>query len=181
MYLGPHTIVDPDEMISKLSAVVQSKGGMFEFRIQPVATVQRVQPLQISQLVMSLVFYVDEQMAAQHCPEGPHHRYVMAQPAPEIWIEPELDVFFHFVKTFLIAGVTVEELASVTGLDEETVRTNLTNLRLLGILRIVDTDNAAQIAEMAMEEKISRKSNDFLRASRVSSEIQRISSQLPKV
>src|SRR5882757_973760 len=55
MHLGDRSLTESEDMIGKMSAVVQAQSGMFEFRLQPVASVTRQHPLLMNQLVISLV------------------------------------------------------------------------------------------------------------------------------
>jgi len=181
MHLGHDTYTESEDMIQKLSAVVQAQGGMFEFRLRPVSSVARAHPLMVNQLVMSLVCYVDELVAQQRALTSPDHEYILAIPQPEIWIEPELNEFFHRARPYLSNGTSLLDLASVVHLEMETVHMHLTHLRLLGLLRIVNMADPVQRNEREVQESISRKSNEFLRASRAVGEIKKVSGDLPKM
>lgn len=182
MHLANKTFTESKDMIAKLSAVVQMQAGMFEFRLQPVVSVPRSQPLMVNQLVMTLVCYVDEQMEQQRTSSSVRHRFILVQPPPDIWMEPELNIFYLLARQFLTTpGIHVHDLARHLGMDMTVVHENLANLRLLGIVRPIDEEEVAQIAEMNTRENISRKSNEFLRASRAVGELQRITGSLPKV
>jgi hypothetical protein len=181
LHLGGVTLTESGDLLAKLSAVVQAQGGMFEFRLHPVASVTRQQPLFINQLVMSLVCYVDEQLARQRTVAPAGHQYVLEYPLPEIWIEPELNAFFIAAYPYLVDGTGLDDLAKRLNMDVSGIHTHLTNLRLLGLVRLIDKADTAQIAGLEVQEKISRKSNEFLRASRVANEIQRISKGLPRI
>jgi hypothetical protein len=65
MYAGREVIIDVDHMVANLSAVVQMPTCQFEFTTQTVKAVHRDNPVTINNLVMSLVCYVDEQVARQ--------------------------------------------------------------------------------------------------------------------
>lgn len=181
MSLGTGVFTETDDLIDKLSAVVQAQGGMFEFRLVPVASVARGIPLRVSELVMSLVCHVDEQVAQRRAMPTPEQRYVLVSPQPEIWIEPELNHFFMTARQFLAMGISLNDLSFHLGQDAEDVHKNLTNLRLLGLIALLNVGDTAQLKELDVQEKISRKSNDFLRASRAASEIKRNTSRLPAV
>lgn len=182
MRMGADSFTDADAMIEKLSAVVQAQGGMFEFRLLPVASVQRHHPLMVNQLVMSLVCHVDEQMARKRTLASSSQRYALTIPQPEIWIEPELHGFFIGAHPLLAMGCHLEDLAQRLGLDAATVHVNLTNLRLLGLIQLVETKpETVPLAEFNVQEQISRKSNEFLRASRAAGEIKRITDRMPKI
>lgn len=182
LYLGNNALTESDDLVGKLGAVVQAKGGMFEFRLQPVASVPRDNPLMVNQLVLSLVCHVDEQIAKGRAPVASRHRYLLEQPEPEIWIEPELRAFLIDARRFLTApGIHLDDLARHMSLDVESAYRNLTNLWLVGVVKLIDEEDAVQIETLQVEEEISRKSNEFLRASRAVSELQRRSDKLPKV
>jgi hypothetical protein len=145
-----------------------------------VAPVPRQRPLMTNQLVMALVCHVDEQMARQQEMAPSHYWYTLESPEPDIWIEPELDSFLQATRQFLASGVHADDLAQKLNLDVSVVQRNLTNLRLLGVVKMVDGVEVVQLEEVSVGEEISRKSNDFIRASRAASEIIRISGKLPR-
>ena len=179
LHLGDRALTDPVELIEKLSAVVQTKAGMFEFRMRSVIPVSRPRPLTATQLVMSLVCHVDEQVARQQA--VPHHWYTLETPQPEIWIEPELHEFFLAAKPFLTTGAYRDDLAERLKLSLDVVHKHLTNLRLLGMIKLIDGAQTVPLAGVEVQEKISRKSNEYLRASRAAGEIQRITGKLPPI
>ncbi len=181
MHMGNKRFTEPEDMIEKLSAVVQAQGGMFEFRLHPVTTVTRERPLMINQLVMSLVCHVDEQVARQRATASADSRYVLVSPQPEIWIEPELHSFFMSACAYLAMGIHLDELSRRMELDATTVHQNLTNLRLLGLIKLIDVNDAIRSDDGTVHEQVSRKSNEFLRAARVVGELQRVSDKLPKI
>jgi len=179
MHMGAKTFTEVGEMIEKLSAVVQAAGGMFEFRLFPVIPVARSRPLMINQLVMSLVCYVDQQVARQRALASPHYWYVLEVTQPDIWIEPDLHSFFIRARSFLATGIHLSDLAERLDLDVSVVHQNLTNLRLLGQIKMVDGAETVPLADVNAQEKVSRKSIEFLRASRAASEIKKLSGKLP--
>jgi len=65
MYVERETLVEVEHMVANLSAVVQMKKCLFQFTPQSVPTVARETPVTITQLVLLLVCYVDEQVARQ--------------------------------------------------------------------------------------------------------------------
>jgi hypothetical protein len=180
LYLAGETHITSDAMIDKLSAVVQAQGGMFEFRVHPVASIQRELPLRINELVLALVSHVDEVIAERQAFTSPDHRYILAVPQPEIWIEPELSVFFHEIKQYLVLGASMHELAAHLQIDPRVVHTHLTNLRLLGLLKLINIQDTAQIKDLQKQEEIARRSNEFLRAARAAGEIQKITGRITK-
>jgi hypothetical protein len=181
MHMGGRGFIEVGDMIEKLSAVVQAEGGMFEFLLQPVTAVTRLRPLMINQLVMSLVCHVDEQVSRFQETAFHNYWYTLESPQPEIWIEPGLHDFFLTACSHLSSGIQLEELADHLQLDAKVVHQNLTNLRLLGLVKLIDGMDTVRIEGGNLHEQVSRKSNEFLRASRAVGEIQRISSKLPTV
>jgi len=182
MHMANQIFTESKDMIAKLSAVVQMQAGMFEFRLQPVASVARDKPLMVNQLVMTLVCYVDEQLAQQRTSASVGHRFIIVIPQPEIWIEPELNVFFHTARQFLTTpGIHLPDLARHLSLDIALAHRHMTHLRQLGLVRTIDEEEVAQIEEKQAQENISRKSSEFLRASRAMSELQKVTSSLPKM
>ena len=120
----------------------------------------------INELVMTLVCYVDEQMAEQQASASIGHRFIVMEPQPEIWIEPKLNTFFHKARQFLTApGIHLPDLARHLGMDLAMVNNHLTHLRLLGLVRAINEEEAVEIAERQAQENISNTSNKFLRAS----------------
>ena len=178
MYLGRDTFTESQDMINKLSAVVQAQGGMFEFRLHPVASVSRDHPLMVNSLVMALVCHVDEQLAQKRAITTPDQRYALVHPPPEIWIEPELNQFFAMARQLLSHGMSVNEISILLNLEIEMVHMHLTHLRLLGLIKLVNVGDSAELNEFQVQEAISRKSNDFLRASRAAGEIKKVSGRL---
>jgi hypothetical protein len=181
LHLGNKVLTESGDLLAKLSAVVQAQGGMFEFQLHPVTSVSRAQPLLINQLVMALVCYVDEQVARQQVKPRSGQQYILEDPEPEIWIEPELNVFFIAARPFLIDGIHLDDLAKRLQMEVSQLHIHLTNLRLLGLVKLIDETDVAEMAERDVQEKISRKSNEFLRAARAANELQKISKNLPKI
>ena len=181
LHLGNKTFIEGRDMIAKLSSVVQAQSGMFEFRLHPVASVARENALMVNQLVMSLVCYVDEQTAREKALTSEEQRYMLVSPQPEIWIEPELHIFFSEAQPFLISGVSLTDLADNLRLDPEITHQHLTNLRLLGLIHLVNVAEELPLNELQVQDQVSRKSNEFLRASRVATVIRKATTSMPKV
>ena len=178
MHIGKTTLTESQSMTAKLSAVVQAQAGMFEFKIHRIDSVSRAQPLMVNELVISLVCYVDEQIARQNMPDSPHNWYMLEFPQPEIWIEPELHEFFLKARHYLVTGVHCDDLAEKLKLKVPEVHKSLTNLRLLGLIKMVDGAETVQISEIDMEEQVARKSNEFLRAARAVHELKKITGRI---
>jgi len=154
---------------------------MFEFRCQAVMPVARPQPLMVNELVLALVCYVDEQSARQKATAAPHYWYMLETAQPEIWIEPDLHGFFLAARPFLVTGCYVDDLAERLELSADVVHKNLTNLRLLGLIKLIEGASTVPLHGVNVQEKIAQKSSEFLRASRAASEIRRITGKLPPI
>ena len=179
LYIGNKTLTEIADLVEKLSAVVQVNDGMFEFKMHSVIPVPRPSPLTITQLVMSLVCYVDEQVAREQA--APQNWYMMEVPEPEIWIEPELHEFLAVARPALKSGAYRDELAEKLKMDPAVVHKNLTNLRLLGYVKMIDGVETVPLNGVTVQEHVSRKTSEYLRASRAAGELQRISGRLPKI
>jgi len=179
LHIGNRTLTEISDLIDKLSTVVQMNGGMFEFKMHSIIPVPRPVPLTITQLVMTLVCHVDEKMARQQ--SVAHHWYMLETPQPDIWIEPELHEFLAAARPSLAKGAYRDELAELLQQDPELVHKNLTNLRLLGLIKMIDGAETVPLTGVNVQEKVARKSNEFLRASRAAGEIHRHTGQLPKI
>jgi hypothetical protein len=181
MHMGGRHFTEAGDMIEKLSAVVQAQGGMFEFRLHPVAEITRPRPLVVNHLVMSLVCHVDELVARQQADASNNHWYKLVSPQPEIWIEPDLHSFFLAASSHLLSGIQLEELANRLQISVNVVQQNLGNLRLLGLVKLTDGTDTVRLEGGNLQEQVSRKSNEFLRASRAVGEMKRVTGTLPTV
>jgi hypothetical protein len=173
LHLGGSFLTETFEIVSELSVIVETGEGMFEFDSRPVISVRRNEPLPISQLVMLLVLHVDEKLARQRALMAPEIFYMLATPAPEIWIDPELNLFYHKSWHLLGSGVRPEDLAEYLGLDHDLVRLNLSYLRQLGLVQIIDSKDVVAMQEKKLEEEISKKSDEFQLAVEASDLIRR--------
>jgi hypothetical protein len=171
LHLGGIDLTEEREIIPQLSVIIATGEGLFEFRPQPVVSVQRSQPLPISKLVMLLVLYVDEVLARQSAPLSAEPIYAVQNPIPKIWIDPKLNLFFHQCKNLLAEGASSEAIAAFLGLEKDDVRLNLTYLRQLGFVQLLD--QAEPMREVRMEREISSKSNEFQLAAEASDLIRR--------
>jgi hypothetical protein len=160
MQLGKQQLTDAEEMIAKLSAVVQTQAGMFEFRIHPVASVPRDQPVLVNRLVMTLVYYVDEQLR-QHNAIVPTHWYIAEAFRPDVWMEPELYAFFLQAQTHLVTGVHADELAKRLGVPVTEAHQKLRCLCQLGFVRVIDGAEIEKMREAVVQKQVTQKTTQF--------------------
>src|SRR5258708_7484219 len=95
LHLGGSYLTEPPQIVAELSVIVETGEGMFEFRAQPIESVRHDEPFPINQLVMMLVLHVDEKLARQRALMATDLFYMLEVPAPEIWIDPTLNQFYH--------------------------------------------------------------------------------------
>jgi hypothetical protein len=198
VHLSGRTVVELEDILSSLTSVVQSRGGMFEFTLLTLPHAGRNPPVLINHLVMSLVYKVDEQMADEQMQDRPDDVYILEQPDPEMWIEPDLAIFFNRAKDLLQHGARWDELAAHLNMDVDQVRQNLVNLRLLGVVNLMDelekTNHSATSPLPAPKDLISPNTGDiveslpgnmgksilFPKVSKAAVELRRITGRLPK-
>ncbi len=184
MHIGGQIITEIGKMLDKLSAIVQTQGGMFEFRLAPVSLAPRTQALSIHDLAIQLVCHVDEQAAQQSEAPALEQRHRLVIPQPEIWVEPELNQFFQDALTHLTSGASQDDLAEKLGIDPGLVYKHLTHLRLLGLTEILEAEAKAPPQETAVEttERLQKntamlhKSTVFLRSEYIKDRIRKLSS-----
>jgi hypothetical protein len=175
MKLGNQIITDTDIVVAKLSEVVQSREGMFEYRMHAVDLVERSQPVLINRLVIALVYYVDEQLK-KRTSLSPEHWYMLGPTQSEIWMEPELKAFLQAAEPYLVPGVHAEELAQWLKVDLTKTLENLYSLLQLGLIK--EVDNAEHARAAALLEQIASKNSEFEMAVQVSDLIRRTGSLL---
>ena len=175
MKLGKQTITDTDVVVAKLSEIVQSREGMFEYRMHPVSLVERSEPVLINRLVIAVVYYVDEQLR-KRTSLSPEHWYMLEPIQSEIWMDPELEAFLKEAEPYLVPGVHAEELAQWLKLDLAKTLENLTSLLQLGLIK--EVDNAEHARAEALLEQISSKNSEFEMAVQVSDLMRRTGSLL---
>ncbi len=171
LHLGGSYLTEDREIVTELSVIVGTGEGMFEFRPQPVVSVRREQPLPVSHLVMLLVLHVDEVLAKQRALASEQPLYMVQTPLPEIWIDPNLNLFFRQCQPLLTDGARSEDIAAFLGMDNDEVRLNLTYLRQLGFVQLLD--GAEPMREVRLEREITHKSNEFQLAAEASDLIRR--------
>jgi hypothetical protein len=178
--INEHFLTHPAQIVAELSLVVESGEGMFRFVARPIESVERDEDFPISQMVMSLVLHVDEKLAKQRALMAPQRFYLLEKPAPPVWLEPILNQFFQQSRQLLAGGVRAEDLAEYLGEHEETVRRNLTNLRMLGVTKIMETSDVESLRETILGEEISQRNHDYQFAAEAS-DIMRRSGKMLKL
>ncbi len=177
MHMGASTFNEAGKMLDKLSAIVQSQSGMFEFRLTPVSLVPRAQALSIHDLAIKLVCHVDEQTAQQLVDLTVEQRHRLIIPQPEIWVEPELNQFFQDALPLLTAGVSQDDVARHLGMDPGLVYKHLTHLRLLGLTELLAGKATVQeVEEVKPPQDMLHKSTVFIRAAQIKERIRQLSS-----
>ena len=171
LHLGGSYLIEDREIVTELSVIVGTGEGMFEFKPELVISVQREQPLAISQLVMMLVLHVDEILAKQRTLLSTEPVYFLQTPVPAIWIDPELNVFFHRCKSMLENGARSEEIAENLEMDHDEVRLSLTYLRQLDFVQMFDGSEISR--DVRIKREITSKADEFQLAAEASALIRR--------
>lgn len=166
-------VTEPRHIVAELSVLVESGEGKFEFASRPVVSVQRDEPLQISELVMLLVLHVDEKLAKQRALLAPQQFYLLETPPPKADIEPGLNLFYLQSKQLLAGGVRSEDLAEYLGMEENIVRPHLDSLHQLGFVKLMETTDVQSLRENLLQQEISEKTNEFQLAVEASDLIRR--------
>jgi hypothetical protein len=183
MHIGGETFTETAKMLDKLSTIVHSQTGMFEFRLAPVSLAPRAQALSIHDLAIQLVCHVDEQAAQKNVVPSVEQRHRLVIPQPEIWVEPELNQFFQDALTHLTDGASQDELANNLGLDPGVVYKHLTHLRLLGLTELIEGEPKEQTLEgpgpntevLQKSAELLHKSTVFLRNVHIKERIRKLS------
>jgi hypothetical protein len=173
LHIGEAFVTETPQIVAELSFLVETGDGMFEFAAQPIVSVLRNEPLQISELVMLLVLHVDEKLAKQHALLAPQLFYMLETPPPEIVIDPKLNLFYLQSRQLLAGGVRAEDLAEYLGLEEALVRLSLDSLHQLGVVKLLETSDVETLRGMMLEQEISDKSSEFQLAVEASDLIRR--------
>jgi hypothetical protein len=179
MHIGSHRFTETRNMLDKLGAIVQTERGMFEFRVTQISLVVRPQSLTIHDLVMKLVCHVDEQMAQQQLVPAAEQRHKLVIPQPEIWVDPELNQFFHAARSLLTAGATLDVLARQLQMEPGLVHTHLIHLRLLGLIDLSYGETAIREKEVERREEVARKNDALLRVVHMTDKIRKLTTKLP--
>jgi hypothetical protein len=173
LHIGDTLVTVTPQIVAELSLLVESGEGMFEFAAQPVVSIQREEPLPISELVMLLVLHVDEKLAKQNALLAPQLFYMLETPTPDAAINPELNLFYLQSRQLLSGGVRAEDLAEYLGLEQTLVKLSLDNLHQLGVVKLLETSDVESLREMMLEQEISEKSSEFQMAVEASDLIRR--------
>jgi hypothetical protein len=181
MRIGSCVLTDTPEMLDKLGIIVQARCGMFEFQMTPVALMVNQHPIGTQDLAMRLVCYVDEQAAQNKLApiSEQRHRLVISQ--PEIWMEPELDKFFYSAHPLLAVATPLGEMARALKMEPGTVFENLTKLRLLGVIEVVDPARSEADEKLQQETERMEKTSAYFRVAQMTEQIRKLSTRLPAV
>jgi hypothetical protein len=171
LHLGGSSLTEDREIVTQLSVIVGAGEGMFEFCVQPDISIRREQPLPINNLVILMVLYVDEVLVRQSSPASGEPRYQAASPLPEIWIDPNLNLFFQQCRHLLTDGTRSEDIAEFLGMSNDEVRLNLAYLRQLGFVQLLA--EAESMREVRIEQEVTQKSNELQLAAEASDLIRR--------
>lgn len=129
---------DEQQVVDKLCHVVRAQCGMFEFNEANPRQIMGTGDFPIQQMVMNLVFAVDEMNHAQSV-QDPHSRFVLLS-FPEIWLEPELQHFFDAAQHLFNTAPTAQEISTALRRDVTEVMAHLNNLLSLGIIHILPSE-----------------------------------------
>jgi len=161
LHIGDIFVTEPTQIISELSFMVESGDGMFEFSAQPVASVQRDEPLPLNELVMSLVLHVDEKLARRQALLAPQLFYILETPPPKTLIDPDLNQFYQQSRQLLAEGIRSEDLAEYLGMEAEIVGQNLDNLKQLGFVKLLETSDVETLRETQIKQNVSQKRHQY--------------------
>jgi len=173
LHIGETFLTDTPQIVAELSFMVETGEGMFEFTARPIVSVQRDEPLAISELVMLLVLHVDEKLAKQQALLAPQQFYMLETPTADLTINPQLNLFYLQSRQLLAGGVRAEDLAEYLGLEETLVRMSLSNLHQMGIVKLLETSDVETLRETMLQQEISEKTNEFQMAVEASDLIRR--------
>ena len=173
LHIGETFLTDSRQIVAELSFLVETGEGMFEFKAQPVVSVRRDEPLQISELVMLLVLHVDEKLAKQRALLAPQKFYLLESPMPKADIDPGLNLFYQQSRQLLAGGVRSEDLAEYLGLEENIVHSHLESLHQLGYVKQRETSDIQSLRENLLQKEIAEKSSEFQLAVEASDLIRR--------
>ncbi|MCE0523881.1 MAG: DUF4388 domain-containing protein [Methylacidiphilales bacterium] len=135
---GKSTLTGASAIVAELSAIVETGLGMFEFRPGEEELSDTDDTILIHDLIMMLIVQVDEKIAERRALPATQLSYVLATPVPDIWIDHGLEEFYQNSKKHLENGVQSEDLAVSLSLESDLVRTNLNNLRELGLVKLMN-------------------------------------------
>jgi len=170
MKMGSCVLTETREMVDKLGVIVQARSGMFEFQMGPVALMVNQRLVSIHDLAMLLVCHVDEQAAQNKAVPVAEQKHRLVVFEPEIWMEPELYQFFHAARS----GKLAREMGMASGIVHE----NLTKLRLLGIIEMVE---AGEQTQTDAKIEIMDKASAYIRVAQMTDQFRKLSSKLPAV
>ena len=183
LHINEKLLTEPAQIVAELSYTVETGNGMFEFKPQPIISVEREQPLPVNELVMQLVLRVDEKLAKHRAILAPELFYVLVAPVPATDLKGDLKRFFLQSRQLLSGGVRSEDLSEYLGIQDETTRLHLYHLHQLGVVRLVETTDVEALRESMLEQEISDRTKDYQLAAEASDIIRRSGKllKMPKV
>lgn len=173
LHIGDAFVTETRQIVAELSFMVETGEGMFEFTAEPIVSVQRDEPLPITELVMLLVLHVDEKLAKQQALLAPQQFYLLETTPQQVVINPQLNLFFLQSRQLLAGGVRAEDLAEYLGLEQTMVKSSLDSLHQMGVLKLLETTDVETLRETMLEQEISDKSSEFQMAVEASDLIRR--------
>jgi hypothetical protein len=88
--------------------------------------------------------------------------YVIETPTPRVWIDPDLELFYHRARKFLAGGAQPRELSAWLDLEKRLVILNLGYLQGLGFVRLMNDQETEVIQERRLDDEIFDKDTQSL-------------------
>jgi len=173
LHIASCSLTEKSEIVNLLGVIVEAGEGSFEFTDCPIVKVESNPPLLINDLVMSMVIHVDLKLSRRREELSSNELYVLENPAPKIWIDPTLKAFYDQSLESLKDGGQADDVAQQLGLEKDVVRVNLTYLRQLGFLKIVEGKEADTLRQRKLKQQLSDKSQRYQFAAEASDLIRR--------
>ncbi|PAW76229.1 MAG: hypothetical protein B9S32_15995 [Verrucomicrobia bacterium Tous-C9LFEB] len=152
LHSGGQELSSVDEVIEKLSIVLQAGRGMFEFILMDEVHIRVGLTIPLQSLAMELAFNVDKMNDESQRLVNPNSRFVLLQ-EPQIWLEHDLRQFYHYAKEMIQNQSTLAEIADLLGTEPRVVASHLGKLRLLGF---VDFASEPSVGNMIPQKQTTR-------------------------
>lgn len=130
---GGMPVEEKDEVIRKLSVVLQVERGMFEFSLIEEDHLRGQLQLPLQSLAMELAFNVDQLNHESQRLLNPNQTFVLLQ-EPQIWVDHELRQFFHYARVMIQNGASILEISDFLGMEASLASSHLGKLRMLGFI-----------------------------------------------